>query len=485
MFIKKLPTELLATLLTFSFIFSAVAFSPEIINESKKGIVNIRIVVHKTAYGSLGQSFGTGILVNKQKGIILTNEHIASKKDVANYDVTFYNGRKAEAKFIYNDPHVDFAFIQVDPEEIPEDVKELEVSNKEITTDENVLMIGNNQKQEFSTQTGTIVSKYRSEGDFANQSVVISLNTRGGSSGSPVLNKDGEVVALVFSADETYCNAVNIDYIKDALPYIYSNNTPPRNDVGVIIDYYSADDAVKFFNLPKNLLSDYTKKYPDAFNNMLIITSIYQDSAANKILLPGDILWNINGEDIGPNLYKMQKIINKSKKGSINFTVYREGKLINVDVPIYDANKANDISKMVLFGGETFFESNDLYRFLSGAKLKTVVVSRAPEGGSFSNLPSAYGNNELVKRISIISLDNLSIKSLDDLIVSIPNLVKKKNFIIKYKNDFIYDYLYNSQIRTTNSDQFAEVEYLDYNDEPVILEFNNDKNIWKTKKILK
>ena len=107
-------------------------------------------------------------------------------------------------------------------------------------------MIGNNQAQALSVQTGTISSIYQSFGFFPNQSIRISLNSRGGSSGSPVCDAAGRAVALQCGGDDTFAHALPIKYIQDALAPLNKQQMPQRRDTGAMVDYYSLDRAVRF-----------------------------------------------------------------------------------------------------------------------------------------------------------------------------------------------------------------------------------------------
>lgn len=58
-----------------------------------------------------GRSYGTGFVVDKQKGIILTNRHVVSTGPVR-VDVVFSNRQELEGTVLYTDPLHDFAFLR-------------------------------------------------------------------------------------------------------------------------------------------------------------------------------------------------------------------------------------------------------------------------------------------------------------------------------------------------------------------------------------
>lgn len=60
-----------------------------------------------------GCSFGTGFVVDRQRGIVLTNRHVISAGPVR-VDVVFSSGEEVEGSVLYVDPLHDFAFVKFD-----------------------------------------------------------------------------------------------------------------------------------------------------------------------------------------------------------------------------------------------------------------------------------------------------------------------------------------------------------------------------------
>ena len=66
---------------------------------------------------------GSGFLIDRKRGWILTNAHVASFSPSI-HKVAFYNQDYRDAKKIYVDPHIDLAILQVPVSEIPEAARE-------------------------------------------------------------------------------------------------------------------------------------------------------------------------------------------------------------------------------------------------------------------------------------------------------------------------------------------------------------------------
>src|SRR5258708_5833293 len=80
------------------------SFSSQVIEKAKGGVVSISNNIIKSAYGDTLQKTGTGFIVNKKRGLIITNSHMGDISDVNDIYITYFNGREAKANVIYTDP---------------------------------------------------------------------------------------------------------------------------------------------------------------------------------------------------------------------------------------------------------------------------------------------------------------------------------------------------------------------------------------------
>lgn len=485
----KLIRFCLSLYLTLS--FGLVAKSLDISKNSKtlldsvqKSVVSINIQIIKVAYTindldhPVGMGLGTGFIIDKQRGLILTNKHISDISRIEHLEVSFFNGKETKAELLYSDPWHDFAILSVDTKEIPTDAKAIVLSNSPVKMGQPVFMVGSNEGQTFSLQTGTISSIYQRAGFFPNQSIRISLNSRGGSSGSPVCNEAGEAIAIQCSSSDTFANALPIAYILDVLPSIKSNTVPQRRDIGAMLGYYSLDRAVRFFNFPKDQVSDYTKTFPDARNNALIVTNIFEDAPANKALKIGDIIWLVDDKKIGLNLHQMQKIFNENK--TVKLSVYRNGRLENLEVETYDLEDTR-LKEMISFGGAMVFKADDLSRLLVGAKLGEVLIGYVQPGSSFESLVPGVplgGGGQHTFLIRLLSINGKVIDKLETLAQIIPDLVLKKDLLIEYKNYLLEPY-YNNSLRIERRNTLSDVRYSGYDDVPTYFKYDDKKHKWE------
>ena len=491
MFYLSLKTNLrvIVVLLISSFSFfsnvSAQEFTKELVQNTKQGVVSIEVASSLSAYKEVGKLFGTGFIINKTKGIILTNRHIVRAGTISSFDIKFFNGREAEAKLLYYDPWQDFAFLQIDPKEIPAEANELKLrTSSNNLLNQTVLMIGNNNRQDFSILTGAISSIYESSGPFPNQSLRISLNAIGGSSGSPVLDRAGDVIAINYSVDETAAIALPMAYIVDALEKINKSMEPIRKHCGAIMQFYSLDHAVKYTGLPKEKMEGYMKKYPHSFNRTLRVEYIMKGSPAEGKLKSGDIILGINGVEIGPHLYLFEKTMNESTADLVNLKIYRSGQVLEIKVPLYNL-QSNKVKRLVEFDGAVFYEPDDYIRILSGASIKSVFLTNIKSGSSFDDVFPyvSIGGHPYKKLYNIIGAGGEVITGLDDLIRLIPKLIKKRYFTLDYINYSTGWYSYDGVYYFNQTPLVSDIKYNDLGIQPTVFTFDDKSLEWKAEKI--
>lgn len=458
----------------------ASPFSDALIKKVKKNVVRVQTHLQIARAQDEGKLMGTGFIVDKELGYICTNQHVALVGELGTQKVTFYNGLELDAEPIYTDPWHDFAIIKVNPKHMPKESIVLPFGEFP-KVDDKVLIVGQNQGQQYSVQDGLVSSLYETQSFLPVQTLVISLNTRGGSSGSPLVDEKGHVVGLNFARSETYASTIPIAYIRDALAELKKSQLPTRYGTGALFDYYSLDQAVRYDQFPVSEVTNYEKAFPLASHKVLRVKQILPDSPAGQFMQPGDIIWSVGGEMIGPNLYDLERKLNMSKTLQASFEVFRKGKKQPIVSTLYNLRKVGS-DAMVTFGGGVFFESGDGARFAFGAEPNRVLVTNIKPGGSFYNIfpsiPDWYRSF-----IQIEAMDGIEIKTLDDLRKAIPSLVAKEHFSLKYKNLAYYSG-YNGMPYLSRQPTLVDVDYYARSEAiPRWFEFDPVTALWKIENI--
>lgn len=479
--LKNFNTRYFKGALFVSLLFKNVLLAVVSLEDVKKNIVSLENNIQKSAYINNLKIQGTAFFIDRERGILVTNSHLVNNTSVNDVHVTLYNGLELKAKYLYSDPWHDFSFISVEPKSLEKNVKGLKLNTNFPTNGDEVLIIGNNDGIDFSFQKGKVIHRYKSMGLFPNQSLAISLNTKGGSSGSPVLNNKHDVIGLNFSRYDTTSFTLPIGYVLDAFNELLNKKVPQRKELGALYKYYSLNHAVKYLNFPKNKIEPYIKKYPHALCQAIKIERVFKDSPAYDLLEAGDILWRVNNEDVGPNIYKMQKLFNRENK--ITLDVYRNGQLRKIKIKPYNL-QTQRINRMILFGGAVFYRADDFIRLMTGARIGSVFISN-PGEGLLSELPGKYYEGYgYFTFLEVKKLAQKKITSLDDVKKIIPSLVKKKTFPFYFKNySFITAF---SAIPIMNRlIQQEDITYRSFGIVPTDLNFDKKTQSWQATRIEK
>lgn len=143
-------------------------------------------------------SAGTGFLIDT-KGYLVTNAHVV--KDAEHVAVQSGNGNELKAKVIYSDAVRDIAILKIEdknfksPSSIPYSIKR---SSGDLA--EPIFTLGY-PRNDIVYGNGYIASKTGENGDTLTCQITIPANK--GNSGSPILNKNGEVIGILSKKNNT------------------------------------------------------------------------------------------------------------------------------------------------------------------------------------------------------------------------------------------------------------------------------------------
>jgi serine protease Do len=160
-----------------------------------------------TAFVSGGRVYGAGVLLDRA-GHVLTCRHVIEGLDTIT--VSFSDGASYPARVIDSDPALDIALLKIDSDRAP-GLTPASVAGVELGDD--VFALGAPRKMAFSLSRGMVSFVGRRFDRVYYLQTDLAMN--GGSSGGPVLNDRGEVIALssfVLRDSEGLAFALPIDY---------------------------------------------------------------------------------------------------------------------------------------------------------------------------------------------------------------------------------------------------------------------------------
>ncbi|MEO1730856.1 MAG: Do family serine endopeptidase [Pseudomonadota bacterium] len=270
------------------------------------------------------QSLGSGFIISAD-GIVVTNNHVVAPNQRATLEeitVTMPDGTEYEAELIGTDAPSDLAVLKIKSDEAFPFVKFGDSSKTRVG--EWVVAIGNPFGLGGTVTSGIVSAVYRNtgQGGAYDRYLQTDASINRGNSGGPLFDMRGNVIGInnaIFSpsggsvgigfAIPAEIAAPIVDQLKEGLEI-------ERGFLGVSLGPID-DDMADSLGLPANQGE--------------IVQSVQEDSAAEKAgLQAGDIITNINGQDVTAEQTVIFLIANLQPGETIPVEVLRNGETVTL-----------------------------------------------------------------------------------------------------------------------------------------------------------
>ncbi len=427
------------------------AFKPMVVN-----VETSSEVVFETE--TKGTSFATGFVVDVERGIIATNKHVTGSSP-AYVKINFHDGSFTEARILYYDPTHDFGFYQINPAEVEFELQAVQLGAwDELSLGDELLLIGNNEKEEYSIKFGTIANLNVNKGDRHSSYIHTTFDRTGGSSGSPVWNTAGEVIAIHARGTDTSSFELPIDYLFDALELIRNKMPIERGEIGVDLHLISIGEAIKHFKFPTALRKEIGPSKAGT-PKVIQIESIVPRTTGEIILRASDIIYRINNELIRDDLYTFDAMLNQHVGKTVNLDIYRNGENLSLDVPVENLEEKK-VRRFVRFGGAVFHDITPQLRRILYLEADGVYLPHADAGSSFSRvgLQERNGNSKVV----ILDINGKQIRNLDDFIEACQTISDGQHTYVVVRDFNLFDSSPTPKSLTVNL-KFGPLQQFEWN----------------------
>ena len=317
-------------------------YSPAVVN------ITTTVINYDNVYDPEPQSgLGSGVIIDPQ-GYIVTNQHVV--ENATDLQVTFYDGSNYDAKLIGSDISNDIAVIKITPQ-LGSKFTYLPVGNSEdLEIGQKVLAIGNPFGFESTLTTGVISNLRRNLKSKNNRLMQNIIQTDAainpGNSGGALIDTQGTLIGIntaIFSPNKTNLGigfAIPASTIKRIVPDLINYGYVKRPYLGVTSFPVNPQLAV-VLGIPKPQGALIQHILPNSPADKAGLKSGVQQAKIGRfnILLGGDAIYRIDGEEILSPMHLVTYLESKGINDKITVTVYRDKKPVNIKVQLEETPK--------------------------------------------------------------------------------------------------------------------------------------------------
>ncbi len=406
----------------------------KMITKATSSIVTIRVdAVRSFDTERSSSSQATGFVVDAERGIILTNRHVVQPGPVIAVGL-FSNREEISLKPIYRDPVHDFGFYQYDPQQLKFiQPKSLPLKPQEAVVGREIRVVGNDAGEQLSILAGTLArtdrqAPYYGRGrynDFNTFYYQSASGVSGGSSGSPVLDIRGNVIALnaggAVQASSSFF--LPLQRMKRALKLIQQQQPVSRGTLQTTFDYKPYDE-VRRLGLRSKLEANVRKV--NQGTGMLVVRRSLPGTQAHELLHSGDIL--IKGSTLKGRLKwinrfdDLEALLDENVHKKIKLLVEREGHAQELVIGVDDLHALTP-DRYLTFG-------QAIVHNLSYQQARH--LNRAVEGVYVAQSGYLFSTAGVPRGAVILSIDNKPVKNIDDVENILTTMADRQQAAVKY-----------------------------------------------------
>mmetsp|Transcript_119393 Transcript_119393/g.207277 ORF Transcript_119393/g.207277 Transcript_119393/m.207277 type:complete len:1032 (-) Transcript_119393:92-3187(-) len=406
----------------------------DVVDTVRCAIVALKVrVVRPFQDDKAGVCAGTGFVVDSERGLVLTNRHVCTCSP-QHSRATFVGHPAMEeipVDVAYVDPTHDFAFLRYDPQSVKQTpVAHIALNPAGCYVGADIRVIGNDSNEKMQILSGTVARTDRNppelDTDYVDENTFYALaatGTSGGSSGSPVINRQGEAVALNAAAVTGTMHGLFLPLhrVVRTLEALQRGAFVPRGTLHTRFDYISFPDCQRLGVHQEYVQTvvlgqepptggTFTKAVPPS--GMLKVKQCIRSSPASQVLQPGDVLLEVNGKPCH-DFVLLDDVLDDSVAKDVQLSLCRAGRRVECTLNVHDLHGLIP-NALVELGLGVFHD----------VSYHTAQAHYVPLNGVYVATPGFVFGEVMTADTVILSVNGVAcndLKTFEDMIQEIPD----------------------------------------------------------------